>query len=142
MRHSHLGVYGLIVHKEQILLILKARGPYTGLWDLPGGSVEFGESPAETLTREVAEETGLHVCQYDLMGVFSTVYDYTGAEGRFCQLHHLGVIYSATVQEPNTLRHIGDALDAGEARWVLPKVLPTLSTTPFVVQALAAIRHK
>lgn len=33
-------------------MIIKKRGPYTGLLDLPGGTPEFGESPLQTLTRD------------------------------------------------------------------------------------------
>ena len=56
--HRHLGVYGLIVKDNKILLIKKVSGPYDGLLDLPGGCLEFGELPIETLKRELEEETG------------------------------------------------------------------------------------
>ncbi len=39
------GVYGIVMNKGFILLTLKKSGPYKGLWDLPGGGIEFGESP-------------------------------------------------------------------------------------------------
>ena len=59
MKHTHLGVYAIIRQNRKFLLIKKARGPYTGMFDLPGGKIEFGETPEQTLVREVAEETGL-----------------------------------------------------------------------------------
>lgn len=34
-----------------------------GLWDLPGGGLDFGESPKEALIREIKEETGLKVTE-------------------------------------------------------------------------------
>ena len=57
--HSHFGVYAAIFRNKQreILLIKKARGPYTGRWDLPGGSPEINELLEETLIREIKEET-------------------------------------------------------------------------------------
>lgn len=44
----HLGVYGLIIENKKIALVLKSRGAYTGKLDLPGGSIEHGETPIET----------------------------------------------------------------------------------------------
>jgi ADP-ribose pyrophosphatase YjhB (NUDIX family) len=44
-----------------LLLIRRGQAPSRGRWSLPGGRVEAGETPAEALVREVAEETGLVV---------------------------------------------------------------------------------
>ena len=44
---------------ERLLLIRRAAGPYAGQWALVGGKWEFGETLAEAIVREVAEETGL-----------------------------------------------------------------------------------
>jgi len=44
---------------EELLLIRRAGGPYTGQWALVGGKWEFGETLAESIVREAREETGL-----------------------------------------------------------------------------------
>lgn len=44
---------------EELLLIRRANGPYTGQWALVGGKWDFGETLAEAIVREVLEETGL-----------------------------------------------------------------------------------
>lgn len=62
--HRHFGIYGLIRQDDKILLIRKARGPYLGMLDLPGGSPENQESCEETLVREIKEETGFEVRQF------------------------------------------------------------------------------
>jgi len=64
--HKHLGIYGIIIKGNKILLIDKKGGPYDGKLDLPGGSMEFGETPEETLKREILEETGLEIKKYEL----------------------------------------------------------------------------
>lgn len=45
----------------KLLLIKRANPPAQGLWSLPGGRLEAGESAQEGIVREVAEETGLAV---------------------------------------------------------------------------------
>ena len=49
LKTSHFGAYGIIIHKNKILLVKKSRGPYKGKYDLPGGKIEFGESIEEAL---------------------------------------------------------------------------------------------
>src|SRR3954452_21051435 len=51
--------------------LLLQRRTDDGLWGIPGGSMELGESAEETVRREVWEETGLHVGDLRLFGVFS-----------------------------------------------------------------------
>ena len=52
----------------RFLLVLRGREPARGLWSIPGGKVEPGESDAESTAREVLEETGLVVEVLDLVG--------------------------------------------------------------------------
>jgi 8-oxo-dGTP diphosphatase len=54
---------GAVIHdaSARILLIKRANPPAQGLWSLPGGRVEPGESAEAAVVREVREETGLHV---------------------------------------------------------------------------------
>ena len=47
--------------RGRLLLVKRANPPAKGLWSLPGGRQETGESPEEGVVREVAEETGLSV---------------------------------------------------------------------------------
>ncbi|MBP6015154.1 MAG: NUDIX hydrolase [Candidatus Promineofilum sp.] len=44
---------------EELLLIRRAAGPYSGQWALVGGKWDFGETLAEAIVREAREETGL-----------------------------------------------------------------------------------
>ena len=62
------GVSAIILTGEGLLL---QRRSDNGLWGLPGGGVEPGESVTEAVVREVREETGLEVVPLRLIGVYS-----------------------------------------------------------------------
>ena len=49
-----------LINKDKVLLIQRNRKPYFGMWSLPGGRLEPGETPEEAAQREVLEETGLN----------------------------------------------------------------------------------
>ncbi len=92
MNSRHIGSYGLIIKNEQIVLIKKVGGPYTGKLDLPGGTIEFGERPNEALIREIKEEVGVSVTKYELFDANSVTvkYDHEGVKET---VHHLGIFY-------------------------------------------------
>jgi 8-oxo-dGTP diphosphatase len=54
---------GAVVHDAagRLLLIRRGHDPHRGLWSLPGGRIEAGESPEQAVVRDVREETGLGV---------------------------------------------------------------------------------
>ena len=92
MEYKHLGVYGLVIKEEEVLLIKKAVGPYKGKLDLPGGTVNFGERPNETLIREFDEETGLEITDYSLFDVDSVKFLYKEND-KSIMVHHVGIFY-------------------------------------------------
>jgi 8-oxo-dGTP diphosphatase len=50
-----------VIVSEGKFLILKQEVAGKAIWDLPGGKVDWGEDPHETLKREVREETNLEI---------------------------------------------------------------------------------
>jgi 8-oxo-dGTP diphosphatase len=60
-QHPQLAVSGAIFRDDKVLQVRRARSPGKGLYSLPGGRVEFGESLHTALHREVDEETGLRI---------------------------------------------------------------------------------
>ncbi|GGA55680.1 NUDIX domain-containing protein [Pelagibacterium lentulum] len=47
-----------LFHNLSVFIIQRRYEPFRGLWTLPGGRIEAGESPSECVTRELFEETG------------------------------------------------------------------------------------
>lgn len=56
--------------RGRVLLSRRARQPYAGMWEVPGGFVELGEHPAAAARREVREELGVEVTLTGLVGVY------------------------------------------------------------------------
>ncbi|MHB8664550.1 MAG: NUDIX hydrolase [Acidimicrobiales bacterium] len=61
-------VGGVALSDDRLLLIRRGRGPAQGEWSIPGGRVEWGETLAEAVVREVAEETGLTSACAEMIG--------------------------------------------------------------------------
>src|SRR5438093_13757333 len=71
---DYIGVgVGAIIVDERGRLFLARRGPSAknerGLWEFPGGSVEFGERLADALRREIREEYGVEIEVGELLDV-------------------------------------------------------------------------
>ena len=91
--YKQLGTYGLIIKEEKILLIKKNGGPYDGKLDLPGGTIEFCERPAETLKRELMEEVGIEIKEFELFDADSVSFDWQFKEDVIVKVHHTGIFF-------------------------------------------------
>ena len=89
---KHLGAYGLIIEERKIVLIKKKGGPYNEKLDLPGGTIEWGETPEQTLIRELNEEVGIDVTNYELFDANSVVLEWMHKE-ELEKVHHLWIFY-------------------------------------------------
>ena len=68
-----IAVKGLVIYENKLLLIKRskqARGEYS-IWEGPGGRLEFGETPLDTLKREIREETCLRVHCIELLSAWN-----------------------------------------------------------------------
>src|SRR6188768_1355570 len=110
---SRLGAYGVLVHDAKILLTQKKSGPYKGLWDLPGGKIEFGETPEEALKRELLEESALSINQFEFSNVATALCKYED-QGVAYEFHHIGLIYNVL----DWCRRL-DLVPEDENRWAL-----------------------
>jgi 8-oxo-dGTP diphosphatase len=112
--------------------------PDDGRWTMPGGAMEWGETPEEAALRELDEETGLAARIGPVVGIFS---HWFGAEesSRGEPGHILGVVYAAT-EITGKLRSSFDPEDTTDAAsWFsLDQVaaLPRVGLVDFVLARL------
>jgi len=66
--------FAFVQRGGRYLVLERGQEPYRGRWDLPGGFVEAGESPAEAVEREILEETGLCVEGLTIIGAYTSRY--------------------------------------------------------------------
>lgn len=92
---SRTGVYGVARENGKILLVIQKSGPFAGLFDLPGGGIEFGEDPIHALHREFIEETGMTFRSMTQIDNFSAVTRIPALNGKpGYEFHQIGLIYS------------------------------------------------
>jgi mutator protein MutT len=119
-------VGAVVVEDGRLLLIRRGRGPAQGEWSVPGGRVEAGESLAEAVVRELAEETGLEGVCGELIGWVERVGD---------DYHFVILDFAVTLLDPEADPVAAD--DAQEAAWV-----PLHNVADFqLVEGLAEFLH-
>ncbi|MEM8897633.1 MAG: NUDIX domain-containing protein [Bacteroidota bacterium] len=129
--HRHYGVYGFILNERaEILVVVKTRGPYTGRYDLPGGSPEKGETAEETLNREIMEETGREVSQISSPVDMEATFEYDQTD---CLLH-TGKVFPCQVGPQNHQILMGE--DNSSAEWLSVETFTTENATPFLLDSL------
>ena len=131
-----VGVGAIITDGDRVLLVRRGREPSKGLWSIPGGMLELGESLVEGIRREVREEVGLDVQVLEMVEVLDRViYDDDGK----IEYHYVLVDY---VCKPlsGTLR-VADDADAAE--WVNRRDVSSYEITkgtPAVIEKAFAVR--
>jgi 8-oxo-dGTP pyrophosphatase MutT (NUDIX family) len=90
----NFGVYGICTKGDEVLVIKKGRGPYKGLYDLPGGRIEFGEHVETALKREYEEEIGVDVTGMTFIGYNEYFCQFTNDLGELKDFHHVGLYFS------------------------------------------------
>ncbi|MEQ6900634.1 NUDIX domain-containing protein [Nocardioides sp. YIM 152588] len=117
-RRQRAAAYGCVIRGDQILLTrTSALAPDPGTWHLPGGGIDHGENPEQTVVRELWEECGLTGRTEGLLTVVDHHFAGTAPDGREEDFHAIGIIYRASVDpgEPRVVE-VGGTTDA--AGWV------------------------
>jgi 8-oxo-dGTP diphosphatase len=122
-QHPLLGVGGIIMNDDNVLLVRRANPPLQGQWSLPGGLVETGETTQEAVVREVLEETGLQIAPVKLVEVFERIL--RDEEGQV-EYHFVLIDYLCRV----TSGDAHAASDVTDVRWAKLDELASLAVAP------------
>ena len=121
-----LCVGAVVVDSERLLMVRRGHGPAAGDWSIPGGRVDGGETLAEAVLRELAEETGLDGVCDELIGWVERI----GPD------HHFVILdFRVSVFEP--AEPVAGS-DAAEAAWVALSEVAELR----LVDGLAEFLHE
>jgi len=104
-RNPAIAVNAIIEEHGKILLIRRNQEPFMGMFSLPGGYVEYGETVKEAVGREIKEETGLDMIESRLIDVYSDPL-------RHPEKHVISLLYEVSCN--GALKVNGDEVSEGD----------------------------
>lgn len=105
-----------VAHDGRLLLVQRAREPWTSHWDVPGGFCDGAEHPEAAAVRELREETGLDVRLTGLLGMWIDRY---GDETTYATLN----VYFHAVADDLTVSAAAAPDEIAAVRWFTPAEL-------------------
>src|SRR6266480_1248089 len=115
-RSTRVSAHGLCIDTDRVLLVRLAPPlPDAGRWGLPGGGLEWGETPEEALVREFREETGLVAVIEAIAGTYSHTYESTPSRPA-PPLHFISIMYWVRVIDGALVHEANGTTDL--AAWI------------------------
>jgi len=128
------GVGVVVLGRKGVLLVRRHKEPGKGLWSVPGGAVEVGESQENTAVREVLEETSV---KCEIVRLLSTADVIISDSENKIEYHFLLNHYLARALTEETHSEVPEA----EVKWFNPFDLPE-DEMPSEIVDLIALAHK
>lgn len=129
------GVGAIVVGSQGVLLARRDKDPAKGLWSIPGGGVELGETQEASVVREVEEETGV---KCEVVDFVSTADLITRDSSGGIEFHFLLNHFLARALTESTRPETED----GEVGWFHPDNLPDDIANQRIVDLILSVREK
>jgi 8-oxo-dGTP diphosphatase len=127
-----VGVGAVVIRDEKILLVKRGVAPSKGLWAIPGGALELGETLQQGAEREILEETGVTIRAREPIYTFDFFERVESGRIRF----HFVIVDVAADYISGDVKGADDALDA---RWLTPADLDRLPVAKNTLKLLQAV---
>ncbi|WP_367041929.1 NUDIX hydrolase [Streptomyces sp. Je 1-332] len=139
-KELRVAAYAVCVRDGQLLLARWVAGDGSKRWTLPGGGMDHGEDPYDTVIREADEETGYVIEPRALLGIDSLRRRYPRKLGAVADFHGLRIVYEARIAG-GELRHERDG-STDLAAWHALGDVPGLDRVGLVDVGLALWRTR
>lgn len=130
------GVTGFVTNDDGAVLLVKRSD--NGLWELPAGIIEPGEMPAQTLVREMYEETGLVVQPEAVVGVYGAIrVQYSNGD----EAEYVTTVFRCSVLGGEVLNRDGEASEVAFLPPDSSEVTEAMRLFSFDISDFAAAQH-
>ena len=130
-----VGVGVLVRRGDSVLIVKRRNDPGRGLWSIPGGVLELGETLEDAAKREAKEETGVDIAVDSLLDIYNLIKKDEAGKIRY---HYVLVNYLAHYTKGKLTRNA----ESSEIRWVKANELNCYYTTKTLGKLLKKLAEK
>jgi 8-oxo-dGTP diphosphatase len=136
-QHTSVRSYGVLIDEGRVALVRSSNPRHVpALWWLPGGGIDFGEAPEDTLIREFREETGLIVHRPMLLGVTSDVRRRDNGD----KIHTVRILFTIELAGGELHHEVHGTTD--HAAWFDLSEIETMNIADYARAAIASVQEK
>jgi len=135
-QHTSVRSYGVLIDATRSRSFVPPILATPALWWLPGGGIDFGEAPEDTLIREFREETGLEVQHPVLLGVTSDVRRRDNGD----KIHTVRILFTVELAGGELHHEVHGTTD--HAAWFELRDLESMNIAEYAQAAIAAAQGK
>jgi ADP-ribose pyrophosphatase YjhB (NUDIX family) len=125
-----------------VLIVQRGKAPSKGVWTVPGGAVDLGETMRQAAAREVLEECGIQIEVGEVVGILDNIIRAPAGQSAGSILYHYAIVDFAARHLSGELAPNDELMDAA---WVDPSELDAYrvpaKAREVLLKALALYRH-